>query len=60
MPTIDQRHPKEESHRKRTSDKTLKSPNSIVFLRRRILYGRVEFKKKAPSGLGQTRTSFAV
>ncbi|KAJ9485945.1 hypothetical protein VN97_g7403 [Penicillium thymicola] len=54
MPTIDQRHPKEESHRKRTSDKTLKSPNSIVFLRRRILYGRVEFKKKAPSGLGQT------
>lgn len=60
MPTTDQRHPKEKTDRKRHSDKTLQSPNNIVFLRRRILYGRVEYKKKVPSGLGQTRTCFAV
>ncbi|KAF7530544.1 hypothetical protein PCG10_000053 [Penicillium crustosum] len=54
MPTTDQRHPKEKTDRKRHSDKTLQSPNNIVFLRRRILYGRVEYKKKVPSGLGQT------
>lgn len=32
-----------------------RSPNSIVFLRRRILYGRDESQKGKPCGLGQTR-----
>ncbi|OQE32998.1 hypothetical protein PENFLA_c001G08043 [Penicillium flavigenum] len=54
MPTTDPRHTKEKAERKQNSDKTLRSPNSIVFLRRRILYGRVESKKKVPCGLGQT------
>ncbi|KAJ6184750.1 Telomere reverse transcriptase [Penicillium mononematosum] len=54
MPTSDPRHTKEKAERKQNSDKTLRSPNSIVFLRRRILYGRVESKKKVPCGLGQT------
>ncbi|EKV10805.1 Telomerase reverse transcriptase, putative [Penicillium digitatum PHI26] len=49
-----QRHPKEKAGCERNSNKTFQSPNSIVFLRRRILYGRVESKKKLPSGLGQT------
>ncbi|CAG8906413.1 unnamed protein product [Penicillium nalgiovense] len=54
MSTTDPRHHKEKAERKQNSDKTLRSPNSIVFLRRRILYGRVESKKKVPCGLGQT------
>ncbi|KGO64785.1 Telomere reverse transcriptase [Penicillium italicum] len=54
MATTDQKPPEEKAERKRNSDKTLHSPNSIVFLRRRILYGRVEFKNKVASGLGQT------
>lgn len=33
----------------------LHGPNNIVFLRRRILYGRIESKKEIPCGLGQTR-----
>ncbi|KAJ5841227.1 Telomere reverse transcriptase [Penicillium rubens] len=53
-PTTDPRHTKEKAERKQNIDKTLRSPNSIVFLRRRILYGRAESKKKVPCGLGQT------
>ncbi|KAJ6147666.1 Telomere reverse transcriptase [Penicillium chrysogenum] len=53
-PTTDPRHTKEKAERKQNPDKTLRSPNSIVFLRRRILYGRAESKKKVPCGLGQT------
>lgn len=59
-PTTDPRHTKEKAERKQNIDKTLRSPNSIVFLRRRILYGRAESKKKVPCGLGQTRMCFAV
>lgn len=38
------------------SDKKLRTPNNIVFLRRRMLYGRAESKSEAPTGLGQKRT----
>lgn len=41
-------HPKPANHH---------GPNSIVFLRRRILYGRIESKREIPCGLGQTRMS---
>ncbi|KAJ5492091.1 Telomere reverse transcriptase [Penicillium expansum] len=54
MSVTGQKHPKEKTECKRNSKKAIQSPNSIVFLRRRILYGRVESKKKVPSGLGQT------
>ncbi|KAJ5952017.1 uncharacterized protein N7479_010430 [Penicillium vulpinum] len=54
MPTTDQRQSEEKAKRKENSDKSHQSPNNIVFLRRRILYGRVESKKKVPFGLGQT------
>ncbi|KAJ5804517.1 uncharacterized protein N7518_000820 [Penicillium psychrosexuale] len=52
MPTTGQRHPKEKAECKQSSE-TLQSPNNIVFMRRRILYGRVESKQGVASGLGQ-------
>ncbi|KAJ5496602.1 reverse transcriptase [Penicillium fimorum] len=54
MPTTGPGHSKEKAERKKTPDKTTQTPNDIVFLRRRILYGRAESKKQVSSGLGQT------
>ncbi|KAJ5442593.1 reverse transcriptase [Penicillium cf. griseofulvum] len=54
MPITDQRHPKNKAERKQNFNNTHQSPNSIVFLRRRILYGRAESKKEVSSGLGHT------
>ncbi|KAJ5356035.1 reverse transcriptase [Penicillium concentricum] len=54
IPTTGQRHSNDKIERKQNSDKTTQTPNDIVFLRRRILYGRAESKKQVSSGLGQT------
>ncbi|KAJ5817557.1 reverse transcriptase [Penicillium robsamsonii] len=54
MPTTGPGHSEDEAERKQNSDKTTQTPNDIVFLRRRILYGRAESKKQVSSGLGQT------
>ncbi|KAJ5782388.1 Telomere reverse transcriptase [Penicillium paradoxum] len=53
IPPTGQKFPKGNAC-KRKSEKKLRTPNEIVFLRRRMLYGRAESKKKVPSGLGQT------
>ncbi|KAJ5757647.1 uncharacterized protein N7511_006341 [Penicillium nucicola] len=45
---------KEHGDRKRVSDKSVRGPNSIIFLRRRMLYGRAESNVRTPSGLGKT------
>ncbi|KAJ5312719.1 hypothetical protein N7508_003549 [Penicillium antarcticum] len=46
--------PKENGDHKRVSNKSVRSPNSIIFLRRRILYGRAESNARTVSGLGKT------
>ncbi|KAJ5177714.1 reverse transcriptase [Penicillium coprophilum] len=54
VPPTGQRHSREKAERRQNSDQTIQRPNDIVFLRRHILYGRVESKKKVSSGLGKT------
>lgn len=56
----DQKIPKEKYACEQNSDKKPRTPNTIVFLRRHMLYGRTESKRKVPAGLGQTRMSFTI
>ncbi|KAJ5558312.1 Telomere reverse transcriptase [Penicillium sp. DV-2018c] len=56
----DQKRPKVNSECKQTSYKELRSPNSILFPRRRILYARTESKRELPSGLGKRRMGHAI